>query len=207
MPRESNPWDEVFKKQGKFFTNPHEDMPGVVRTFEREKVRRVLDLGSGSGRHVVFLAQKGFSVYGFDKSGEGLDITRKWLKREGLKADLRSGEMIARLPYEDGFFDAVISTQVIHHAVPADIRRIVQEIRRVLKKSGPIFITVPSLRNQGEHYEEIEPGAFVPLDGREKGLPHYYFTPDTLREMFKDFEITDIHIDEVDHYALSGFRR
>ncbi|MEE9557311.1 MAG: hypothetical protein V3V76_08625, partial [Candidatus Adiutricales bacterium] len=71
MPRESNPWDEVFKKQGKFFTSTHEDLPGVVRTFEREKVRRVLDLGSGSGRHVVFLAQKGFSVYGFDKSGEG----------------------------------------------------------------------------------------------------------------------------------------
>ncbi len=207
MPQKSNPWNEVFKTQGKFFTDPHEDMPDVVARFKKKKVQRVLDLGSGSGRHVVYLARHGFSVYGFDKSSIGLDITREWLKSEGLKADLRSGEMTVALPYEDDFFDAVISIQVIYHAVLTDITRTVEEIKRVLKTSGLIFITFPSLRNQARKYEEIEPGTFVPLDGMEKGLPHHYFTPDTLEEMFKDFEITDIHIDEDDHYVLSGFKR
>ena len=207
MPQKPNPWNGVFKTRGKFFTDPHEDMPDVVTLFDKKKVRKVLDLGSGSGRHVVYLAQHGFSVYGFDKSLVGLDITREWLKSEGLTADLRAGEMTAALPYEDDFFDAVISIQVIHHAVLADIKRIVAEIRRILKTSGLIFITFPSLRNQAREYEEIESGTFVPLDGMEKGLPHHYFTPDTFGEMFKDFEITDIHIDEVDHYVLTGFKR
>jgi tellurite methyltransferase len=207
MPQKSNPWNEVFKTQGTFFTDPHEDMPDVVTLLRKEKARRVLDLGSGSGRHVVYLAQHGFSVFGFDKSEEGLDITREWLKREGLEADLRSGEMTVALPYEDDFFDAVLSIQVIYHAVLTDITRTVDEIKRVLKTSGLIFITFPSLRNQGRKYEEIEPGTFIPLDGMEKGLPHHYFTPDTFGELFKDFEITDIHVDKVDHYAVTGFKR
>ena len=207
MPRAPNPWDDVFKKQGMFFTEPPEDMPDVAGLFKKHGVRTVLDLGCGSGRHVVCLAREGFSVYGFDKSREGLDIARTWLEKEGLQADLKTGEMAGRLPYSDGFFGAVISTQVIHHAVLPDIRKITAEIKRVLTENGLIFITVPNVKNQGETYEEIEPDTFVPLNGREKGLPHHYFTEETLRAMFQDFEITDIHIDRVDHFAMSGIKR
>lgn len=131
------------------FEEPHEDMPGVVQLLKNNGAETILDLGCGSGRHVVYLARAGFSVYGLDNSPEGIQIGRQWLAEEGLEADLRLGSMTDRLPFDDSFFDAVISVQVIHHARIMSIRFIVQEIGRVLTKGGLVFVTVPTLRNQG----------------------------------------------------------
>ena len=206
MQKPENPWNDVFKEHGAFFGEPHEDMAKVVELLKRNGARTVLDLGSGSGRHVVYLARNGFSAYGFDSSPEGLEISRNWLKREGLTADLRIRSMTEPLPYEDSFFDAVISVQVIHHARIAEVREIVAEIRRILKRGGLIFITVPKVKSQAETFQEIEPDTFIPLDGLEKGLPHHYFTPDELRDLFKDFTITDIHLDSVEHYCVLALK-
>ncbi len=199
---DKNPWDNVFKQHGAFFGEPHEDMPKIVELLKQNGSRTVLDLGSGSGRHVVYLAKCGFSVYGIDSSPEGIEITRNWLKKEGVTADLRLGTMTEPLPYENDFFDAVVSVQVIHHARIAEIRKIVGEIARVLKNGGIVFVTVPKQKSQAEAFQEIEPNTFIPLDGLEKGLPHHYFTPEELRDLFNDFTITDIHLDSVEHYCL-----
>lgn len=204
---DKNPWNEIFKEHGAFFGQPHDDMPGIVQFLKSNRAQTVLDLGCGSGRHVVYLAQEGFSVYGIDSSPEGIRITSDALNREGLAADLRIQSMMEPLPFEDSFFDAVIAVQVIHHAGIADIGRIVDEIQRVLKRQGFLFVTVPRLKNQGETYLEIEPNTFVPQDGPEKGLPHHYFTPEELREVFNNFRITDIHLDAAEHYCVSGFKR
>lgn len=207
MSQSTNAWNEIFKQQVKVFTEPHEDIPGIVQFLKDKGANTILDLGSGSGRHIVYLTQSGFSVFGLDNSPEGIELTRQWLAEAGLEADLRLQSMTNRLPYENAFFDAVISIQVIHHADTAPIRSIVQEITRVLKKGGFLFVTVPKLRNQGESFEQIEPYTFIPLDGPEKGLPHHYFTPDELREVFGDFVITDIHLDTANHYCMSALKR
>ncbi len=200
-------WDEIFQREGKVFEQPHPDVPQVAQLLKERGSQRVLDLGCGSGRHVVYLARSGFAVYGLDNSPQGLALTQKWLDEEGLSADLQLGDMAARWPYEDSFFDAVISVQVIHHALAATIKKIIQEIERVLKKGGFIFISVPKLRNQGREFEQIELNTFVPLDGPEKGLPHHIFTPEELREFFGNFNVSDIHLDNVNHYCLSAYKR
>ncbi len=203
----TNAWNEIFKQEGKVFAEPHEDMAGIAQLLKGKGANTILDLGCGSGRHVIYLAQNGFTVSGLDNSPEGIAMTRQWLADEGLPADLRLQNMMERLPYQDAFFDAVISVQVIHHARLATIRNIVQEIGRILKKEGFIFITTPTLKHEGETFEEIEPRTFIPLDGWEKGLPHHYFTPEELRVVFADFEVIDIHLDATSHYCLSAFKR
>jgi SAM-dependent methyltransferase len=203
----SKAWDKRFKKEGKVFEEPHEDMSGIISALKEKGARTILDLGSGSGRHVVFLARNGFSVFGLDNSPEGTRIAKNWLEHEGLSADFHVQEMTAPLPYPDIFFDAVISIQVIHHARPLTIKRIVKEVARVLKKDGFVFMTVPKEKTQAKEFMEIEPCTFIPLDGPEKGLPHYYFTPEKLDNFFIGFSITDIHQDSTGHYCLSGFKR
>jgi len=200
-------WDEIFAREGRVFLEPHQDMPQIVRILKNRGGNTVLDLGSGTGRHVVYLVKCGFSVFGLDNSLEGIEATRRWLAEEGLEADLRLQSMTETFPYKDGFFDAVVSVQVIHHADVVTIRGIVGEISRVLKKGGLLFVTVPKLRNQGETFEQLEPNTFVPLDGPEKGLPHHYFTPEELQQVFRDYDIVDIHLDEWEHYCLSAFKR
>ena len=165
MSQSTTAWDEIFAREGRVFLEPHEDMPRLVQMLQDRGGSTVLDLGSGTGRHVVYLAQSGFSVFGLDNSPEAITATRQWLADQGLEADLRLQSMTERFPYEDAFFDAVVSFQVIHHADIATIRGIVAEIRRVLKKGGVLFVTVPKLRNQGKAFEQLEANTFVPLDG------------------------------------------
>ncbi len=206
MSQSTNAWDGIFAQQGRVFAGPHEDMPGIIHLLKDRGASTVLDLGSGSGRHVVYLARHGFAVFGLDNSPQGIKATRQWLADEGLTAELRLQSMANGFPYEDGFFDAVVCVQVIHHADMATIRGIVKEVSRVLKRGGFLFVTVPQLRNQGETFEQLEPNTYIPLDGPERGLPHHYFTPDELREVFGGYDIIDVHLDAWDHYCLSAFK-
>ena len=197
-------WNEIFKKQGKVFTEPHAAMPGLVRLLKGMGARTLLDFGSGSGRHVIYLAKAGLSVFGLDNSPKGIQFTKEWLEQEGLCANLLLGDMVEKLPYSDTFFDGIIAVQVIHHARIVVIRLLIREMWRILKRGGVLFVTVPMSKNPKLKYERIEPDTYIPIDGREQGLPHHYFTPKELYAEFHDFQILGIHIDAHRHYCLFG---
>lgn len=197
-------WDAVYAREGDVFPAPHEDMPGLSETLRQRGARTVLDLGCGSGRHLAFLARGGFAATGLDGAPAGLALAEKQLRVAGLAADLRLGDIYAPLPYADAHFDAVIAVQVIHHATRARIDALAREIVRVLRPGGLVYLTVPSRRDQGEHFAEIEPGTYVPLDGREAGLAHHYFTPEELRTLLPGCVARDLHLDRAAHYCLTA---
>jgi cyclopropane fatty-acyl-phospholipid synthase-like methyltransferase len=202
MPHYPITWDKIFELVGRESTEPHGDMPGLARLLKERRAETLLDLGCGSGRHLVYLARQGFSVHGLDNSPNGLSLARQWLAEEGLQANLVFQDMTEPLSYADAFFDAVVSVNVIHHAMLATIRSIVGEIFRVLKKDGLVFVSVIKLGHQEGSFEELEPNTFLPLDGPEMGLPHHFFTPEELRQVFGAFTISDIYIDQRNHYCL-----
>jgi ubiquinone/menaquinone biosynthesis C-methylase UbiE len=115
--------------------------------------------------------------------------------------------MNKKLPYADGFFDAVITVKVINHGNIASIKKIVQEISRVLKPGGLLFVAVTTTKHMAETWREVEPGTFIPLDGREKGLIHHFFTEQELRDVFGGFRIADIHLDDEQHYCMTASKK
>ncbi len=213
-------WNRIFKKQGRVFLEPHEDMVKVADLFKKHNFRKILDLGCGTGRHVIFLARKGFKVSGIDIAEQGIKITKEWLKSEKLQADLNIGSIYNKLPYKNNSFDAVISTNTIHHGKIENIRKSVREISRVLKPGGMIFITVRKRKfgkfypnstiiegygHQKYKYKVIDSRTYVPIEGGEKGLIHYLFNKELIRKEFKDFKIPDIWQDSVRrHYCFVG---
>ncbi|MBU7013496.1 MAG: class I SAM-dependent methyltransferase [Theionarchaea archaeon] len=199
-----NVWEEIYKR-GEFLSlEPHVGIDVIAGMFTEERVNRILDLGSGAGRHVVYLARKGFDVYGLDSSPTALGHTIRILGEQKLTAHVTLHDM-ATLPYDDAYFDAVISIQVIHHNRVRDIRKTVQEITRVLRVGGLIWVTVPVSKNEpSTGQEEIEPNTFVPLDGCEKGFPHHYFKKEELLSLFEGFCIVDLHIDRANHFSLTA---
>lgn len=121
-------------------------------TVELDRLRlrpgdRVLDLGCGSGRHMdAVLRREGLSVVGVDPDGSDLGLARdrcRYLEDFGecrgawtaVRADA------AALPFPDGFFDAVICSEVLEH-VP-DHERAAAEILRVLRPGGDLAVSVP----------------------------------------------------------------
>lgn len=67
----------------------------LEETFARHsagKVRAVLDLGCGSGGHLMPFARRGYELVGVDKSPSMLGIARKKLADAGLAVELREGD-------------------------------------------------------------------------------------------------------------------
>jgi len=199
-------WESIFKKSGKVFYKPHEDMNKIINLFKKEGVKKILDVGCGSGRHIVLLSKEGFDVYGMDNAESGLKRTRKWLKELGLKAKLKNASCYKTFLYKDNTFDAIIFTQVIHHAKLKEINFCISEIKRVLKPNGLVFITVTKnkMKGRASKVKIIEPRTYVMLDGPEKGVPHYIYTKTLFKKYFKNFNIFSIYTDKYNHYCLIG---
>ncbi len=205
-------WDDIFAERGRFFTEPHADIERVVRVFRNHDVERVLDLGCGTGRHLVYLAKSKFEVHGFDVSPKALSLARDWLEEECLTAHLLRHRMEDPFPFEDDFFDAVISTQVIHHNRIDGIRFTVSEIERVLRRDGVLFVTFPRLSQVPDSgsmdwkLEPIEPGTYIPRSGPEAGILHHYFTVEEVHEVFRGFKILDLYVGHTGHRCLLGVK-
>jgi SAM-dependent methyltransferase len=190
-PTDGQPWDEIFRRNGRVFDSPAPVMHHVAEVLQEHRCRRVVDLGCGSGRHTVFLAQRGFDVIGVDNSRTALDLSRQWLQDEGLRARLARADMRRALPLADSVCDGLISTQVIHHARLATVRGTARELSRILRPGRILFVSVPSGTDPEETFEEVEPGTFVPTSGSELGLPHHIFSPEELSTLFPDFTILE----------------
>jgi SAM-dependent methyltransferase len=204
-------WNQLFKKRGKVFLKPQEDIPRVAKLFKRKNIKRLLDLGCGSGRHLVYFAKKGFDVYGIDIAEEGIKIARKWLKKEKLKAKLERGSVYKKLPYNSNFFDAVVSVQVLQHGKLNQIKKGVEEIKRVLKPGGLIFITLFGRYSKGKarycvikDAREVAPRTYVPRTGDEAGVTHYVYDKSIIKKHYKDFKIIDLWRDKKDYYCFLG---
>ena len=107
---------------------------------------RILDVGCGSGRHLLDAGRRDCHAVGVELAAADLRTTRVYLYSLACEGGLRarvnllvaSGE---RLPFADGSFDRVVCTEVLEH-VPND-RLLVNEFVRVLRPGGTIAVSVP----------------------------------------------------------------
>ncbi len=172
---------------------PHEKLGPLAGVMRERGMRQVLDLGCGAGRHLVYLARQGFEMYGTDIDPHGLAHARSWLEQEGLSVHLALADMEA-LPYPDVFFDAVVSTNVIHHNLLDGIRRTVAGVRRVLRPGGWFFATVNAWGDYKERLgPEIEPGTWLVCETDcDVPVPHHLFREDELRSVWEGFRILEL---------------
>jgi SAM-dependent methyltransferase len=98
----------------------------------------VLDLGCGDGRFTAELARVGAAPTGVDIAEAALNRARA----AHPDLDFRLAPIDGPLPFDDGSFDVVWTTEVIEHV--ADTARWLSEVRRVLVPRGRLLLTTPS---------------------------------------------------------------
>ncbi len=136
----------------------------------RRKKLKVLDVGTGFGINVAFLAKwlsRGSSVWTVDPSREILREVRATLE-SGVARRVHFVEASADdLDFADGFFNFVVSVMVLHHI--QKLRPALKEMARVLKPGGMMVIVdykpraAHELEFQTKHEESdfFDPAAVV----------------------------------------------
>lgn len=164
-------WEGLFAAQewGKY---PAESLIRfVARHFyaEDRAATRILEVGCGPGANIWYLAREGFAAYGMDGSASALATARARLQHEGLTAELQCGDILS-LPYPDAFFDAVLDAECLYANNYAATRRILAEIRRVLKPQGRLYsrtfseqTTLGCPRTESLEYKSVPSG---PMAGK-----------------------------------------
>ena len=99
MSATNHPWESIYKREGRIFTEPPPGFKAVVKEFARHHCQLILDLGCGNGRHVVALKKEGFNTIGLDISSSGLRLSYEWLEEEGLKTGLVCADARSCFPF------------------------------------------------------------------------------------------------------------
>jgi SAM-dependent methyltransferase len=100
---------------------------------------RVLNIGVGSGYLESLLQRRGVDVCALDPSSITIERIRTELDL-GARAQQGYGDNI---PFEKGYFDAVIMTEVLEHLQTTTLHATLEEVKRVLRPGGLLIGTVP----------------------------------------------------------------
>jgi len=104
----------------------------------------LLEIGSGSGRDMVFMVRNGFNVYGIDGS-QGM-IKNALINYPELKNKLFLSELPNSIPQFENKFDGIFSIATLMHFSERDLTFILKDIYKLLKPASPVYISVSNIR-------------------------------------------------------------
>lgn len=145
-------WFVVEDRLKNIFRNAYYDRD--IRNLGLKGDESVLDFGCGGGtasRYVMdFLNGKG-RLLGVDTSAYWIKVAARRLQKY-TNATFRTGD-IRKMCLLEASMDVIITFHVLHHVDPVERLSIVQELARLLKKDGRIYIR-----------ERTNPGHGIPAD-------------------------------------------
>lgn len=188
-------WDHEYANPEnlKLSSDQSEDLEKFVRFVERESGHThlhvgasVLDLGCGNGRNLIYLARTfGVSGIGYDISSAAISQAKAASKDLPLTYQVRS--IAGDLEIPDGSQNIVLDMMSSHFLNNAERLHLREEINRVLKPGGYLFIKT-FLKDGDRHTARLlaeapgpDPDSYIhPVIG----VPEYVFDEEALTEFF-----------------------
>lgn len=202
-------FDEVEKR--KYFVEPH-----IIKfaEFDKWKGKKVLEIGCGIGTDSINFARAGADLTCVELSEESLKICKKRFEIYGLKANfyLCDAEKLSDIvPIEN--YDLIYSFGVIHHS--PNPQNVLSEIKKYMDKESEARIMLYSkyswktfefflkkgykfnfnIKKTIEYYAEAQLGCPVA----------YVYSFKDIKQLLKEFEITDIKKDHIFPYIISDY--
>lgn len=148
----SNSWSQFYNDYGRFYLLPHPGLIKLVNLCNKFGYTKVLDLGCGSGRHVVELAGRGFDVTGIDLSPSAAQLAQSWLNQKNLEGQIIVGDFDDETPdFEDSTFQAVLAVNSLEYGEEGELDYNLLQINRLLKSHGLIFLVLRSKETTLKH--------------------------------------------------------
>ena len=183
-------WNAIASEWHKYKTIPAKH----TIEFLKKTYGNVLDLGSGSGRHLVKI-KKG-KMYLVDFSKKMLELAEKKSKEEKINAEIKQAN-IWKIPYENEFFDFAICISALHCVKGLKNReKTIKELYRVLKKGGKAEIGVWNIKSK--RFKNSKKEKYIRWT--DKGKRYYYlYDEKEVHNLFKEsgFKIISTHNSEM----------
>lgn len=133
----------------------------------------VLDAGCGTGRNVVYFLRNGFEVYGVDQNLASIAKIKEVAAAvaPGIAPDNFIISNIEDMPFEDSYFDLVISSAVLHFAFDhAHFDSMLRATWRVLKPGGYLFARLASSIGIEQLVKHLGGGRYLLPDNSQRYL-------------------------------------
>lgn len=157
----------------------------------------IIDLGCGLGNDTMYLYERHYNIISCDYSEEALKKLELFMDNPVTRLfDMKDG-----LPFESESVKIIIADLSLHYFPWDETRKIVNEIKRVLKEGGFLFVRVNSVKdtNHGAGKGiEIEKN-YYNIDGNLKR----FFDKEQVEKLFIDWEVKYINEYELHRYTNS----
>ncbi len=114
----------------------------LMKALDLLRGKNVLELGCGTGKLSVFLAQQGAKTMGVDVSPNLIEASRLLAQVNGVECGFQVAN-ITELPYEKNSYDIVVGISILHHLSERDVAKALQEAHKVLKDGGKAIFYEP----------------------------------------------------------------
>lgn len=151
--------------------------------------KTILDCGAGGDSPPLSLfADYGYTTYGIEMSSEQIQKADQFEEKRGQNLNIIQGDM-RKLPFRDESKSFVYSYNSIFHMRKLDVKESINEMKRVLKPNGLLFVNFLTLKDfrvgegvgLGENqYEQIEDNELV---------IHSYYDHCEADSMFNDMQL------------------
>ncbi len=123
--------------------------PAIVRLAESGQITgSVLDVGCGTGEHVLYLAGRGHDVTGMDSAPTAIKKARAKANQRGITADFVLGDALDLVVRRQ--FDTVIDSGLFHVFSDDERPRFRDGLERVLRPGGTYFMICFSEKEPGD---------------------------------------------------------
>lgn len=199
-------WDSEYASGGEHLAlsaDESEDLAKFTRWLGRQKKElslgpqtKVLDLGTGNGRNLIFLAQEfGVSGTGYDVSAAAIAEAKR--SSEGMRLNYEVRSIAGAIDLPDNSQDLVLDMMTSHFLRSAERTVLRDEIHRVLRPGGWLFMKT-FLRDEDLHTERLikdhpadEPGSYIhPVIGV---LEHAYGEEELMEFLSEKFIVHKIY--------------
>lgn len=171
-------------------------VPDLLPFLQMAQAHDVLDVGCGMGGDAVSLARHGFQVTAMDYSAVALSHARAKAAAAGVGVEFHQSDMALPLPFGAETFEAVMSNVAMHMFDDPTTRRIVREMRRVVRPNGLLLLHVNSTEDLPYRLERLgrrRVQALGPDFYREaNGQTVHFFSEEYCRDILADWTILDL---------------